>query len=151
ALLFGAATAVAGGGGHGANPSCQPPQADPGYDAAVEAALAARQDVWGNQLLRSADGPTYDGVRRYLHPLLLVDPPGGNPRSRMTDSGVYYLPFGRPGGPDGKRSLDLHVADGSQIVSEHIRQSRLSVNVGLSGRERYGSCRARLGPTRLAG
>jgi hypothetical protein len=150
ALLATAATAGAGQPRRD-EAACPRPQVDPAYNAAVNAALAARQDVWGNELLRSPGGPTYDGVRRYLHPLLLVGPPAGNARNRMTDSGVYYLAFGRPRDGDRRRAVDLHVADGSQIVSEAVRRARLSVDVGARGRERYGSCLARLAPARLAG
>ena len=113
--------------------------------------LTQRQDVWGNALLRSPDGPTYEGVRSYLHPLMLVGRPAGIRPGRLTDSGVYYLPFGRPAGADGAKAVQLHVADGSQIVSEMANGSRLSIDVGVRGRERYGSCLARLAAPRLRG
>src|SRR5262245_15617469 len=108
--------ATSGQARRGAEASCPTPQADPAYDASVNAALASKQDVWGNQLLRAPGGPTYDRVRRYVHPLMLVGPPSGDSPNRLTDSGVYYLAFGRPAGPGGRRAVDLHVADGSQIV-----------------------------------
>src|ERR1043166_10162525 len=76
-------------------------------------------------------------------------PPSGDSPNRRTDSGVYYLAFGRPAGPHEFRSIDLHVADGSQIVSEYVKRARLSVDVG--GYERYGSCLARLATPQLAG
>ncbi|HKD34308.1 MAG TPA: hypothetical protein VKB73_12720 [Gaiellaceae bacterium] len=132
-----------------AEASCPAPQADPAYDFSVNAALASRQDAWGNQLLRAPGGPTYDRVRRYLHPLMLVGPPSGDSPNRLTDSGVYYLAFGRPAGPGGRRGVNLHVADGSQIVSQYVKQARLSVDVG--GWERYGSCLPRLATPQLAG
>ena len=117
----------------------------------MNSTLTQRQDVWGNALLRSPDGPTYEGVRSYLHPLMLVGRPAGIRPGRLTDSGVYYLPFGRPAGADGAKAVQLHVADGSQIVSEMANGSRLSIDVGVRGRERYGSCLARLAAPRLRG
>src|SRR5438093_7832224 len=116
AALLAAAAAGAGQSRRG-EAACPRPQVDPAYNAAVNAALAARQDVWGNELLRSAEGPTYEGVRRYLRPLMLVGPPAGSARNRMTDSGVYYLAFGRPRDGEQHRAIDLHVADGGQIGS----------------------------------
>ncbi|HEY6151658.1 MAG TPA: hypothetical protein VIW19_14145 [Gaiellaceae bacterium] len=144
-----AATVAAGSQARvGAGAWCAPQQVDPAYAARVNAALSARQDVWGNDLLRTPGGPTYARAAAYLHPLMLVGPPSGDSPNRLTDSGVYYLAFGRPAGPHEFRSIDLHVADGSQIVSEYVKRARLSVDVG--GYERYGSCLARLAPPQLA-
>ncbi len=116
--------------------------------ADVARALRARQDVWGDELLRAPGGPTYAGARRYLAPLLLARADGGTP---LTDSGVYYLAFGRPAGPQGSGSVPLHVADGSQVVSQRWQGRKLTVGVGRGGRERYGSCLARLHTPALAG
>jgi len=146
AAVAGAAAAVSGEAGHGAPCSSQLDQA---YAADVNRTLTERQDVWGNALLRSPDGPTYDGVRNYLHPLMLVGRPAGLRPGRLTDSGVYYLPFGTPAGTNGAKTVQLHVADGSQIVSGKANGRRLSLDVGVKGRERYGSCLARLAPPRL--
>jgi hypothetical protein len=148
-----AAGATAAGGGQarvGADSWCSPQQLDPAYVARVNAALNARQDVWGNELLHAAGGPSYPRVAAYLHPLMLVGPPWGDSPNRLTDSGIYYLAFGRPAGRHEFRSIDLHVADGSQIVSQYVKRARLSVDVGSQGYERYGSCLARLAPPRLA-
>ena len=147
--VAGAAVAVTGEAGHGT--SCLQPQLDQAYTDDVNHTLTERQDVWGNALLRSPDGPTYEGVRNYLHPLMLVGRPAGIRPGRLTDSGVYYLPFGRPAGADGAKAVQLHVADGSQIVSEMANGSRLSIDVGVRGHERYGSCLARLAAPRLRG
>lgn len=148
--LAGTVAAVGGQARVGKQASCPAQGVDPAYAARVNAALASTQDVWGNELLRSPSGPTYPGVRRYLHPLMLVGPPWGDAPNRLTDSGVYYLAFGRPGKPGRPRSIDLHVADGSQIVSEYVKRARLSVDVGVPGFERYGWCLARLALPRLA-
>jgi len=146
AAVAGAAAAVTGEAGHGAPCS---PQLDQAYAADVNRTLTERQDVWGNALLRSPDGPTYDGVRNYLHPLMLAGRPAGIRPGQLTDSGVYYLPFGTPAGTNGAKTVQLHVADGSQIVSGKANGRRLSLDVGVKGRERYGSCLARLAPPRL--
>ena len=130
---------------------CPQPAPDPAYAASVNAALAAKQDVWGNQLLASPAGPTYAAAAGYLRPLLLVGPPLGSAPHRLTQSGVYYLAFGRPAEGRHPRTIDLHVADGSQIVSERATGTSLSVDVGEGRFERYGSCLARLAPARLGG
>src|SRR5205807_2458894 len=44
----------------------------------------------------------------------------------------------------------LHVADGSQIVSERAHGRRLTIAVGRRGEERFGSCLSRLSPPTLA-
>ena len=127
------------------------PSVDPAYAQEIGDALAQKQDVWGNELLASPAGPTADGVQGYLHPLMLVGRPGGAGPRHLTDSGVYYVPFGRPDGPDGASTVQLHVADGSQIVSRDVEGPRLTVGVGRAGRERYGSCHVRLQTPRLDG
>src|SRR5690242_16778099 len=151
-LIAAAATTAAGGQARlgGGPASCPPQQVDPSYAARVDAALNARQDVWGNDLLRTPGGPTYARAAAFLHPLMLVGPPAGDSPNRLTDSGIYYLAFGRPAGKHDFRSIDLHVADGSQIVSQYVKRPRLSVDVGAAGYERYGSCLARLATPRLA-
>jgi hypothetical protein len=95
---------VGGGAGMGAAgrkasaATCRPRPLSSSYVQGVEKALLARQDVWGNALLRGPGGPTYERARRYLEPLLFA----GAPRMRrLTDSGVYYLAFGQPRGPAG--------------------------------------------------
>ena len=150
AALACAVVAVGGQARREARSSCPSPQLDPAYVASVNAALASRQDIWGDQLLRTPGGPTYAAARRYLHPLMLVGPPAGKNPHRLTDSGVYYLAFGRPEGDGGADHVDLHVADGSQIVSRFVRGPSLTVGVGAAG-ERYGSCLTRLHPAELAG
>jgi hypothetical protein len=130
---------------------CPQPMPDPAYAASVNAALAAKQDVWGNQLLANPAGPTYAAAAGYLHPLLLVGPPSGSDRGRLTESGVYYLALGRPAEGPHPRTIDLHVADGSQIVSQNVDGTSLSVDVGERRLERFGSCLARLAPATLGG
>jgi hypothetical protein len=132
----------------GAAPGCPTPRASAPYARRTLDALAARKDVWGNRLLAAPGGPTYAAARRYLQPLLLARGPRGTP---LTTSGVYYLPFARPDGPRGAGSVALHVADGSQIVAQHVGGRSLTLSVGATGGERFGSCLRRLSAPRLAG
>jgi pimeloyl-ACP methyl ester carboxylesterase len=126
---------------------CAPPRATAGHTNRVERALRTHHDLWGNALLRAPDGPSYEAARRLLPPLLYARAPGKKP---LTESGVYYVPFGQPAGARGAGSVALHVADGSQVIAERVGGRRLTVLVGAKGRERYGSCLARLGQARLA-
>jgi hypothetical protein len=117
--------------------------------ARTAAALRARRDVWGNELLARPGGPTFAAARRYLAPITRALGRGGEP---ITASGFYYLPFAQPEGPRGAGSVALHVADGSAIVAQRVGGPALTVAVGAAGREPYGSCVARLsGPSLAAG
>jgi len=141
-----AAIILAGGATPAAPPgSCPAPAAPPAYTREVTGALTARTDVWGDALLAAPGGPTYAGAARYLRPLLYARGPGGAP---LTASGVYYLPFGLPDGPNGTSNVFLHVADGSQIVARRSGGQALTVLVGAG--ERYGRCLGRLTPATLA-
>jgi hypothetical protein len=133
---------AAGGAERGARQAvCRPLATSTAYARRVDRALRAKQDVWGNELLRAPDGPSYEGAARYLAPLLLARAPKQTP---LTASGVHYLAFGRPG------RFALHVADGSQILAQRVGGESLTVTVGRSGEETYGSCLARLETPRLA-
>jgi len=143
ASLAGASPASAAG----APGACDPPRTGSAYAARTRAALRARRDVWGEQLLRAPGGPTYERASRYLAPLLYARAPGKRP---LTDSGVYYLALSQPEGVQGAGSVALHVADGSQVVSDRVGGRTLTIRVGAGGRERYGACVRRLVPARLA-
>src|SRR5436309_3141624 len=120
--------------------TCSHQPASPAYAGGVRRALAAKQDVWGNALIARPNGPTYGAVRRLLKPLLFA-------RSKtkpLTTSGVYYLPFAQPLGVRGAQTVALHVADGSEILSQTAKGPSVKVFVGTGGHERYGSCLARL-------
>jgi hypothetical protein len=148
AVLSGSAAATAGSGG--ARARCLPIASDQGYLTGLLQTLPLRRDAWGDQLLAAPGGPTYDAARSKLHPLFLVGRPAGLRPKRLTDSGVYYLAFGIPAGPGGASRAQLHVADGSQVVSQVADGRRLTVSVGTRGKERYGSCLSRLATPSLA-
>jgi len=134
---------------------CEPLLLRGGYVVSVNAALRSKMDVWGNQALARPEGPTYRNVKGFLTPLLLVGSPAGRKGTRLTASGVYYVPMGEPGGrsfADGgpTEPLALHVADGSQLLSRRANGRRATIYVGRGGTERYGSCLSRLAEPRLA-
>ena len=126
--------------------SCAERRASAGHTQRVQRVLRAGRDVWGEALLAAPAGPTYAGARRFLPPLLYARAPGKQP---LTQSGVYYLPFAQPLGVQGAGSVALHVADGSQVLSNRVGERSLTVYVGRTGRERYGACLARLTPAQL--
>ena len=130
-----------------AHGQCAQRRASAGYTARVDRALAAKRDVWGEHLIAAPGGPTFATANRYLAPLLLARTSGGRP---LTDSGVYYLPLGEPSGPQGGGPVALHVADGGEILWNHVGGQRLAIGVGPDGGERYGSCLARLSTPTLA-
>jgi hypothetical protein len=127
--------------------SCHQPALSGTYMHRIARALRARRDVWGERLLASPSGPTLEGASRYLKPLLMARAANGRP---LTESGVHYAPFAEPDGAWGATKVDLHVADGSQIVSDRAHGRRLTIAVGPHGLERYGSCLSRLTAPRLA-
>ncbi len=137
----GAATSAAGTG------TCAAPGVSSAYAQSVRVALSGKRDVWGRRLLAAPGGPTYERARAVLAPLLYAAGRGGK---KMTDSGVYYLPFAFPFNVNGGRLFALHVADGSQIVIRRAGGPSVTVDVGPDGDERYGSCLARLGSSTLA-
>jgi hypothetical protein len=128
-----------------AGESCLP-TLDAGSRTRIDQALRARRDLWGEALLASPNGPTYDEVRRYLPPLLLAK---AAQQTRLTASGVHYLAFSQPDGPQGAGSAALHVADGSQILSNRSDGDALTIRVGRRAGERYGACLTRLTSPRL--
>ena len=152
AALVTLAVLVAGAGaGNGAvrpaaTTTCPSARTPAGRAAALHDALAARRDVLGERLLALRRGPTYAAARRLLPPLWYAVGHGGRP---LTLSGAYYLPFAYPFTVYGPQAFALHVADGSEIRTRRADGPGLTVFVG-DGRERYGSCLARLRPPRLA-
>ncbi len=118
------------------------------YKANVEQALNSGTDLMGKAALAAPGGPSYDNVKNDLTPLMYSLAPAAS-GSYLTDSGVYYLPFGQPVGPADPGSVALHVADGSQIISTKSGNRSMRVFIGTSGAERYGECLADLATPRL--
>ena len=146
--LVTAILAAAGGDARGAVASgCGAPVASQAYARGVRSALAGQRDVWGKRLLTAPGGPSYDRAKAMLAPLLYAVGPRG---AKLTESGVYYLPFAYPFTVNGGRIFALHVADGSQIVTRRAGGPSVTVDVGPGGTERYGSCLERLGAAKLA-
>ena len=146
AAVLAAVTGV-GAAGSREGEACSQPRLSAGYVQRVARALRGREDVWGNSLLAKRGGPTYEGVRGYLRPLLLARGPRGKP---LTSSGFHYVAFTHPNGAEGSGSAALHVADGSQILSQRTAGPSLTIGVGVGGRERFGSCLSRLALPQLA-
>jgi len=126
---------------------CTVPQASAAYAGAIARATRSGRDVWGEKLLRSAAGPSYEAAARHLAPIHYAL---GAKRRPLTATGAYYLAFTQPRERWGDFGYALHVADGSEIVTRRAGGPRLGVWVGGARRERYGSCVGRLEPPRLA-
>ncbi len=127
--------------------ACAPRLAGAGYTASIEHDVASGQDVLGNRLLKGPGGPTFAAAKHFLTPLGKALQWGGKP---LTATGSYYLPFSFDFTTNGDAVYALHVADGSQIITRHIGGPSLSIDVGASGTELYGSCASRLAPAKLA-
>ncbi|MEU9481914.1 hypothetical protein [Streptomyces sp. NPDC048191] len=130
------------GVGNHCPPGISQPRLTPRYKHDVVSALRSKRDAWGEKLISSPQGPTYENIKDYLKPLMYVRQP--EDLGPMTDTGVYYIPFGFPRGLTGRGPVALHVADGSQIMSNYWNGRSLKIFVG-SGGEQYGSCLAALG------
>ncbi len=119
------------------------------YKNRVRDMLNSPTDLWGEHLMAQPEGPTYEAIEGLLHPLLFV---GRKPCEHgwLTDSSIYYLPFGLMDHDLGGKAFALHVADGSQIISDHFEGRKCTLFVGPEGNERYGSCLENLDGPRLA-
>ena len=114
------------------------PSSEAGYQQRIAGYLASTRDTAGEALMALPEGPTLENVEPLLHPLFLVG-------SILTQSEVYYLAFGRPVDPilgGGPRAL--HLADGSQILTENYQGASCTFSVGTTAWERFGQFRTRL-------
>lgn len=119
------------------------PPLEAGYEERIAELLASGPDAAGEALMALPEGPTMENVEPLLHPLFLV----GNV---LTESEVYYLAFGRPADPLlGGGPCALHVADGSEIITQNRLGPKCTFFVGADGRERFGQYRTRLETPRL--
>jgi hypothetical protein len=99
-----------------------PTRASGSYVASVTRAVRATTDVWGR------GEPTYAKLASHLHPLRFALGRGG---TKLTTTGVYYLPFGP----------QLHVGDGSELIRRRVGGPHVLIRAG--GRL-FSSCSARL-------
>lgn len=108
------------------------------YKTKVRKMLKASTDLWGDYLISTQEGPTFRAVKDLLNPLMYV---GHKPCEQgwLTESEIYYLPFGIMDTPMGGSTFALHVADGSEIISDRFDGQKLSIFVGSNGNELYGS------------
>jgi len=113
------------------------------YKARVEEALASKTDLWGTEVLSRPDGATYDDVRDFLRPAWWAIGPTAS-GGALTDSWAHYVPFGQPTGLTTRGQIALHVADGSQIISNRSGSESMLIHVGRNGDERFGECVADL-------
>ena len=124
------------------------PGASWAYARGVGAATRSKRDVWGDKLLAARNGPTYAAAAKLLAPLVYATQRGRRP---LTRSGVYYLPLAYPTDVYAPATFALHVADGSEIITRRNDGPSLTIFVGRTGRERYGSCLGRTTLAKLAG
>jgi hypothetical protein len=148
ALLGLIVTALLVGAARASTTTAAPPLCDPIVGAAyahrLQSVLASGRDLLGERLVEAKEGPNLDAAERALPPLLYAAGPRG---TKLTASGVYYLPFTLPVSVGGARGFGLHVADGSEIIVRRVGGPSLAIHVG---EERFGSCLGRLQQPRLA-
>lgn len=119
------------------------------YAERVDHALEQGDDHWGERLLDLPNGPTLENVK----PLLVPANHGG---PTVAESPWYYLPFTYPA-PDphewsAQRDFSLHVADGSELLSQWSDErasQRVRFAVGPDGDELFGAAEARSGEPEL--
>src|SRR4051812_41173414 len=117
---------------HAAQPCT--PTVSRSYAQGVGSVVRSGHDIWGAQLMRN---PTYDAAVKKLPPILFATQRAHQP---LTASRVYYLALSYPTGENSPETFALHVADGSQIISRFNIGPSLTIDVGQTGHERYGSC-----------
>ncbi|CAN7748012.1 hypothetical protein [Paenibacillus sp. LjRoot56] len=132
-------------GNIGCQPGTEQPTLSTDYKNRIVDALTTTQDVYGQQILAKPEGSTYDNVKDFFTPIMYAIAPAAQ-GGFLTDTGVYYIPFGQPQQPTERGDLALTVADGSQIFSNKADNLSLSTRifVGASGEEQFGSCLANL-------
>jgi hypothetical protein len=107
------------------------------YAQGIGKIVRTGRDVWGAQIVKN---PTFAAAQKKLPPILFATQRGHKP---LTASHVYYLALSYPTGENAPQTFALHVADGSQIISRFVGGPSLTIYVGRTGHERYGSCLSR--------
>jgi len=132
----------------GCPPNASQPALSNEYKTSVTEAIYAPQDIWGQQVLSKSEGPTYNNVKDYLSPIMYAIAPAAS-GGFLSDTGVYYIPFGQPQQPTSPGDLALTVADGSQIISNKVGSLSTRIFVGAGGQEQFGSCLTNLSTPEL--
>lgn len=134
----------------GCPPDTEQPALSAEYKNRVVDALTTTQDVYGQQILDKPEGPTFDNVKDFFTPIMYAIAPAAQ-GGFLTDTGVYYIPFGQPQQPTARGDLALTSADGSQIFSNKADNLSLSTRifVGEGGQEQFGSCLTNLSTPEL--
>lgn len=118
------------------------------YKSRVVDALNTPQDVYGQQILARPEGPTYDNVKDFFTPIMYAVAPAAQ-GGFLTDTRVYYIPFGQPKNLTTPGDVALTVADGSQIISNRAGSLSTRIFVGSAGQEQFGSNLANLSTPEL--
>ncbi|CAH1221396.1 hypothetical protein PAECIP111891_05171 [Paenibacillus allorhizoplanae] len=134
----------------GCPPDTEQPTLSAEYKNRVVDALTTTQDVYGQQILDKPEGPTFENVKDFFTPIMYAIAPAAQ-GGFLTDTGVYYIPFGQPQQLTDRGDLALTSADGSQIISNKADNLSLSTKifVGAGGQEQFGSCLTNLGTPEL--
>jgi hypothetical protein len=111
------------------------PAGETDYSRAVNAALAASEDVWANEVLATGD-PSFDKVKDYLRPLFF------SIGKTYKDHAPYNVVLSLE---DGARPLIAAAGDGSGVyVDKYANDNSIVFYVGVDGKECYGSVLDRL-------
>jgi len=111
---------------------------DSDYSRAINAALAAPEDVWTKEVLATGD-PSFDKVKDYLRPLFYST--GKTYREYAPHNVVLGL-------EDGVRPLIAAAADGGGVYNnKYYSEDGINFYVGVKGEERFGASLDRLGET----
>lgn len=113
------------------------------YKERICKALDTPEDHWGQEILERPEGPTYENMKDLISPIMYGVNMAVN-GSFLTDTGVYYIPFGQPETLTKLGDVALTVADGSQIISNRVNTLSTRIFVGAKGEEQFGSCLANL-------
>ena len=133
-----------------ATPTCAALHNDSAYTDAVLGALAASKDVWGNELLSSPDGPTYDGDPSLPSPADGRRPARG-PEPEAADRLRRLLPGLRAAARERRRRRGAAARGRREPDRLAARQRAEPDALGRPpARERYGTCLSRLSTPRLA-
>ncbi len=100
------------------------------YIQGVREALRSGTDLWGEHLISTPEGPTFENIKDYLVPIATGGVAAGEPDTGamgVSDTGYHYLPLTLPKGDTAETQTPpeptdnhyaLHTADGSGITAD---------------------------------